>query len=132
MKHTKLFRLIFILLSLIKFPFAFANQTIFISDSQISQYKFDFLLDENIDEDEPRLKSLIYVALHKKNTIIKITYLNTNALKFSESLAHILIEKGITVLNPQQIVNPNFQTDTQDVVLTMENKKGPEYVTAKK
>lgn len=132
MKHTKLFQSIFVLLNLTQFPLSFANQAIFNSHSQVSQYKFDFLLDENIDRGEPRLKSLIYVALHKKNTIIKITYLNPNALKFSESLANVLTQNGVTVLKPQQIFNSSPDADTQDVVLTMEDKKGQEDVTANK
>ncbi|MDQ5920316.1 MAG: hypothetical protein QG673_372 [Pseudomonadota bacterium] len=57
--------------------------------------KFDLLFDERLTEDDPRLKSIIYVAASDQNKAIKICYQNDNARALVNSLVKIFKSKGL-------------------------------------
>ncbi|MFN7094856.1 MAG: hypothetical protein ACK4M7_05790 [Burkholderiales bacterium] len=62
--------------------------------------KFDLLLDEKITQDDPRIKSIVYVATSTSNNLIAINYVNPNAEDLANRLADILFTLGATVLKP--------------------------------
>lgn len=57
--------------------------------------KFDLLFDERVSDDDPRLKSIIYVAASDQKKAIKICYQNDNARALVNSLVKIFKSKGL-------------------------------------
>lgn len=70
----------------------------------LSPIYFDLILDEQINIDDPRLKSIIYVSSTNPGGVVKVVYTNSNAKDLSEKLANILSAKGVKVSQPQLII----------------------------
>ncbi len=71
--------------------------------------KFDLIIDEDIGNDDPRIKSIIYSANSYKPSKIIINYVNPNAEVLANKLAQILINGHLQVVSPQKIlsIKPN-------------------------
>ncbi len=63
-------------------------------------YKFDFVLDEYIKEDDPRIKSLLYIAKQNSDNVLEISFYNANASNTAKHLALLFTSLGIKVLDP--------------------------------
>jgi len=86
---------------------------------------FDILLDENITNEDPRLKSIIYVVKNS-NSLINIIYSNTNATELANRLAQILSISGIKVIKPSQINASSIDSKSVGVIINYKqslNKK---------
>lgn len=64
--------------------------------------KFDLLLDEQITEDDPRVKSITYSVLMNQGSTIKIYYQNDNAKLLSSRLLKIFHDQGVIVVDKGQ------------------------------
>jgi hypothetical protein len=65
--------------------------------------KFDFILDEDINQYDPRIKSLVYCAKSDRLSKIEISYHNHNAYDTANKLGLILSRLGLTVVKPKQL-----------------------------
>ena len=79
---------------------SFANATQMINkQNQSIVMKFDLLMDENIDIDDPRIKSIIYSS--GKNKEIKISYFNPNAQIIANKIYLLLDSQKSSVSKPE-------------------------------
>ena len=74
--------------------------------------KFDFILDEDINQDDPRVKSLVYCAKSYPQSKIEISYLNPNAHDVADKLGSIFTKLGLIVLKPKQTLDKNIDKNT--------------------
>lgn len=81
--------------------------------------KFDFIVDEDITDNDPRIKSIIYSAKSDKNSHINIAYYNPNAEKTATKLAFILEGHGLLVLKPKVLNNSNQNSDSHYVFVSI-------------
>ena len=85
-------------------------------------FKFDFIIDENITINEPRIKSLIHVAHHSKpGGLVKIAYYNPNAENLANRIMQLLTQAKIKVLKLKLL---------SDVLPTTGNKSDFEVIDA--
>lgn len=80
--------------------------------------KFDFLLDENIDDSDPRIKSIIYSMKSYGKSTVSINYSNSNANSLAQNLAQIFNQHKLLVLNPQ-LVSQSKEVDNKNVLVTI-------------
>ena len=86
---------------------------------------FDILLDEKIDENDPRLKTIIYVTQQREGNSLLISYTNPNASDLAARIVLIMNKYGITSNSPRLIPS----TGSADLkVVTVQIK----YITSKK
>jgi len=93
-----------------------ANAKVVNKQTEIKQSiisKFDFLLDEDITESDPRIKSLVYSAKSYKDSKIEINYHNANAKEMADKLGLIFTRLDLSVLKPKQI--PTNKMDKQSI-----------------
>ncbi|MBP9742325.1 MAG: hypothetical protein KBD37_03105 [Burkholderiales bacterium] len=64
--------------------------------------KFDLLLDEQITEDDPRIKSISYSILMNPGSTVKIYYQNDNAKFLSNTLLKMFHDQGIIAVDKGQ------------------------------
>ena len=62
---------------------------------------FDILLDEKIDENDPRMKSIIYVTKQNSDNSILVSYTNPNASDLAGRIMSIMNQYGIKSNSPQ-------------------------------
>ena len=67
--------------------------------------KFDFIFDENINQDDPRIKSVVYCARSYAQSNVEISYFNPNARDAADKLGLVMTKLGIRVLKPKQLAN---------------------------
>lgn len=94
------------------------------SESMLRSYdqvvnKFDLIVDEDVSDNDPRLKSIIYSAKSYKNSQISISYYNPNAATLATHLASIIAGHGVTVLKPTTLVNSQYESDSHHVFVTI-------------
>lgn len=73
-------------------------------------FYFDFILDEYITDNNPRLKSLIYSANSNKDSWIAISYHNPNAVDLARRLQSILTKHNIRSLINYESIDPNIKS----------------------
>ena len=76
--------------------------------------KFDILLDEKITEDDPRIKSIIYIAKQSPANFVNFSYTNPNALDLANRLIKIFATFGLNTQSPQ-LVNSSKLEDSKSV-----------------
>ena len=81
--------------------------------------KFDLIVDEDISDNDPRLKSIIYSAKSYKNSQVSISYYNPNAVTLATHLGSIIAGHGVTVLKPTILVNSQYESDSHYVFVTI-------------
>jgi len=65
--------------------------------------KFDFIVDEDINNDDPRIKSIVYSAKSYRTSKVMIYYVNPNAEILAAKLAQIFTNWHLLVFKPKQI-----------------------------
>lgn len=65
--------------------------------------KFDLIVDEDVNNDDPRIKSIVYSAKSYPSGRVIIYYVNPNAKVLATKLAQILTNQYLLVLKPTQI-----------------------------
>jgi hypothetical protein len=61
---------------------------------------FDILLDEKVNENDPRVKSIIYITKSNPKNYIQISYTNPKAADFANNLAILFSSFNIKVQKP--------------------------------
>ncbi len=68
---------------------------------------FDFLIDENVTNNDPRIRSILYVANVNPGSLIEIIYVNPNAEVFANNIATIFKTYHAKALIPQMVTIQN-------------------------
>jgi hypothetical protein len=71
--------------------------------NRLSIAKFDLIVDEDIDNDDPRIKSIVYSASSYQQSKIMIYYVNPNAKVLATKLVQILTKQHLLVFKLEQI-----------------------------
>lgn len=111
-----MWRLFIILICIIVNPFA-QNQ-FKAKDPYSIVIKFDLIVDEDINESDPRIKSIIYSAKSYRQSKIIINYTNPNANSLATHLAQIFVQQKLLVVKPRQIQSSGFD-DNRYVQVTI-------------
>ena len=72
-----------------------------ISSLQSIKILFDFIVDEDVTVDDPRIKSIIYASRQKSYVVI--AYTNVNGDKLANKIAEILTKHNVVVKKPMLI-----------------------------
>lgn len=65
--------------------------------------KFDLIVDEDVDIQDPRIKSIIYSAKSYQQSRVMINYVNPNAQRLATKLAQIFVQQNLSVIRPKQV-----------------------------
>ena len=68
---------------------------------------FDILIDEKLDENDPRIKSIIYVAKQNLANSVLISYTNPNATELAQRILSIMNRYSIQTNRPELVVSQN-------------------------
>lgn len=68
---------------------------------------FDILLDEKLDENDPRIKSIIYVAKQNPANSVLVSYTNPNAIELAGMVVSIMNRYGVKANPPQLLASQN-------------------------
>lgn len=67
--------------------------------------KFDLIVNDDIDENDPRIKSIVYSAKGDAKSKIYISYTNLNAENLALRLAQIFSKQNLLVLKPEYLLS---------------------------
>lgn len=83
--------------------------------------KFDLILDENVDDSDPRVKSIIYSTQSDKLNRVVVTYTNPNAGMLAARLAQFFTKHDLLVhkLKQEPLVIPSDSKYVQISICTL-------------
>ena len=81
-------------------------------------YKFDVLLDNPINPNDPRIKSILYSVKQSPNNYIAVTYYNKKAKKIAKNMAKIFTDANIHAITTKLNLDASNKENIKYIFVT--------------